>query len=264
MKGKPRPAIRIAAALLLLVPVGFIIWSALGPSRRPDFPRWKTTDAMAGKIAITEARTRDVEFIRRLMADNPSDRRFPFATVVLASSDKTVIPLDDSDPVHRRVTGALRAALDESRDELGRPGSPVRSLRRINEASRHFEDLLRAKLDAHDDLSCDIPHDRAGASRRSGYPDLRLVHLASGTVFYIDPKLVEDGAWQGTLRTFYFEPKAETLKIADDAVHLLVGIGHNGRPGEWEFTGSKIVDLSELSVRLKAEFQASNADIYKD
>jgi hypothetical protein len=73
---------------------------------------------------------------------------------------------------------------------------------------------------------------------------------------------VEDSAWDSTLRTFYFEPKVQTLKITDDAVHLLAGIGHDGHDGAWKFTGFKLVDLSKLHVRLKAEFQASNADVY--
>ena len=101
-----------------------------------------------------------------------------------------------------------------------------------------------------------------GEAQRSGYPDLKITHVASGSVFYLDPKLVEQGSWASTLRTFYFEPKDETLKINDDAVHLLCGIEHDGHDGQWRFIAWKLVDLSRLQVRLKAEFQASNADVY--
>jgi hypothetical protein len=121
---------------------------------------------------------------------------------------------------------------------------------------------LHESLNAEPDLSCGVPPNRRGEAQRSGYPDLRIVHEPSGEVFYLDPKLVEDGSWDSTLRSFYFEPKDETLKITDDAVHLLAGIGHDGRDGAWRFTGFKLVDLSKLRVRLKAEFQASNADVY--
>jgi hypothetical protein len=55
----------------------------------------------------------------------------------------------------------------------------------------------------------------------------------------------------------------QTLKITDDAVHLLAGIEHDGKDGQWTFTGWRLVDLSKLRVRLKAEFQASNADLYQ-
>ena len=53
------------------------------------------------------------------------------------------------------------------------------------------------------------------------------------------------------------------LKITDDAVHLLVGIEHDGKEGLWTFTGWRLVDLFKLRVRLKAEFQASNAGLYR-
>jgi hypothetical protein len=37
----------------------------------------------------------------------------------------------------------------------------------------------------------------------------------------------------------------------------------DGSEGQWAFTGWRLVDLSTLKVRLKAEFQASNADLYR-
>ncbi len=113
-------------------------------------------------------------------------------------------------------------------------------------------------------LTCDVPPTRSGEHQRSGYPDLRIIDAESKLVFYLDPKLVEQGSAASTFRTFYFEPKNETLKITDDAVHLLVGIEHDGKSGEWTFTGWRLVDLSTLKVRLKAEFQASNADLYQE
>ena len=105
------------------------------------------------------------------------------------------------------------------------------------------------------------PRGRAPALRLPGPP-----HRRSGIklVFYLDPKLVEHGSAESTFRTFYFEPKNETLKITDDAVHLLVGIEHDGKEQQWTFTGWRLVDLSKLRVRLKAEFQASNAELYHD
>ena len=109
---------------------------------------------------------------------------------------------------------------------------------------------------------CDIPPTRAGDRQRSGYPDLRIIDQQSKLVFYLDPKLVEQGSAESTFRTFYFEPKNETLKITDDAIHLLVGIEHDGKDGLWTFTGWRLVDLSQLRVRLKAEFQAGNAELY--
>lgn len=258
---KPHPAVRILAALVLLVPLAVIVWRAAGPSKRPNYPRWQQEQADKQEAAARVADRKDAELVKQLLGEKLGERTFSFATVAGACSGKKVVPLDERES-HRRVAAAIEAALAQAIETLNAADSPVRSLRRINEASRHFEDALLERLNAEPDLSCGVPPNRRGDAQRSGYPDLRIVHEPSGEVFYLDPKLVEDGSWDSTLRTFYFEPKGETLKITDDAVHLLAGIGHDGKAGAWQFTGYKLVDLSKLRVRLKAEFQASNADVY--
>jgi hypothetical protein len=46
-------------------------------------------------------------------------------------------------------------------------------------------------------------------------------------------------------------------------VHLVVGFEHEPRKnGLWRFTRWDLVDLSHLQVKLKAEFQGSNRDLY--
>jgi hypothetical protein len=100
--------------------------------------------------------------------------------------------------------------------------------------------------------------------QRSGYPDLRLIETATNRVFYLDPKLYATGSRDGSFRTFYFEPKVTTNKVRDDAVHLRVGFEHEPKTaGHWNFTRWDLVDLAHFKVRLKAEFQGSNRDIYR-
>lgn len=265
MRSSNHPAIRVLAALILLIPAVLFVKGLLGPGKRPDYPRWKQEqqrmDEAIARQADARAADADAKLVRQLLGENLADRDFSFATIAEACSGKTVIPLGDSES-HRQVRDAIESALRGALQKLSAADSPVRSLRRINEASRYFEDALHESLNADPDLTCGIPPNRRGDAQRSGYPDLRIVHEPTGEVFYLDPKLVEDGSWKSTLRSFYFEPKDETLKITDDAVHLLAGIGHDGKVGEWTFTGYRLVDLSKLRVRLKAEFQASNAALY--
>jgi hypothetical protein len=204
----------------------------------------------------------DADLVRSLLGENLSERTFDFSVIAEACSGKRVLPLNET-PAHRRVVEAIQSALADTIVQLNQTDSPVRELRRINEASRFFEDGLQAKIEATDGLRCEVPPNRAGEHQRSGYPDLRITDEESGLVFYLDPKLVEEGSAESTFRTFYFEPKNETLKITDDAVHLLLGIEHDGKDQQWTFTGWRLVDLSTLRVRLKAEFQASNADLYR-
>lgn len=204
----------------------------------------------------------DAALVQSLLGENLSERSFDFAAVAEACSGKRVLPLENQ-PSHQRVTAAIAQALKETITSLNQDDSPVRKLRRINEASRYFEDGILARLNQTPGLRCEVPPTRSGDHQRSGYPDLRISDTESGLVFYLDPKLVEQGSAESTFRTFYFEPKNETLKITDDAVHLLAGIEHDGKEGQWTFTGWRIVDLSKLRVRLKAEFQASNAELYQ-
>src|SRR5205814_1489947 len=111
-----------------------------------------------------------------------------------------------------------------------------------------------------------FPKTAEGRIQRAGYPDLRLVDLQSGRVYYVDPKLYTLDNRDSSLRTFYFEPKRSTNKVRDDAVHFIAGFAHEqrGAEGQWKFTRWELVDLSHFKVKLKAEFQASNEDIYRD
>ncbi len=188
----------------------------------------------------------------------------PFADVIRATTGKAVIPVTPESPVDGAFLAVVGAALDEVTEAMGAADSPVRGLRRINEASRFFEDGLAEAIDAHPDFTCRYPETPAGKVQRAGYPDLVITHRESGRVAYLDPKLFETGNRDSSLRTFYYEPKPTTSKVLHDAHHLLAGIEHDGNDGAWRFTAWHLVDLSGSNVRLKVEFQASNRDLYRD
>lgn len=259
MKPSHQRIARIVCAILGLVLVG---WILTRPPRQPNSPRIVNAQETIERIAANERDRRDAELVRQLLDEDLVHRSFRFPTVVQAASGQRVLPFDSEKPAHGELAAALETALAHACKTLSRPDSPLRSLARINEASRFFEDALLAALDSSPDFAADIPPTLEGHAQRSGYPDLRVRHLASGTVFYLDPKLVARDGWASTLRSFYFEPKRGTLKITEDAVHLLIGIEHDGNDGAWKFGPWKIIDLADLEVRLKAEFQASNRDLY--
>lgn len=206
------------------------------------------------------------DLIRHLLNQDLGTRKFSFPDVVFASSGKKVIPANQSKPAHQLILGAVSKATNKAITTLNSPQSPVRNLRRINEASRFFEDQIRLGIQKHPSLSCSVPKNTQGKEQRSGYPDLLITHTAAdGTITraYLDPKLFEEKSQASSLRTFYFEPRTRTNKIQHDAMHLLIGISHDGNDGAWTFTSWKICDLSKFHVRLKAEFQASNRDLYR-
>ena len=204
------------------------------------------------------------QLIPWLLNEDRQLRGIPFGEIIFDTTGKRVLAFNRQDETDRRVAKQISAACDETLKRLNAPDSVIQNVDRINEVSNHFEDTLRDLLNRTPGLSCDVPHTAQDRVLRSGYPDLRIVDLASKRVFYLDPKLYVRGSRDSTFRTFYFEPKIATNKVCDDAVHFIVGIEHEPRKdGRWNFTRWDLVDLAQFKLKLKAEFQGSNRDMYR-
>ncbi len=189
----------------------------------------------------------------------------PFADVVKATTGKKILSFDLTNEADRELLAKIGAAMDEVMTRMNATNSVAQKQKRINEVSSHFENEIKQVLNGTPGFSCDIPRLASGKVQRSGYPDLRLVDKKTGRIVYIDPKLYAQGSRSSSFRTFYFEPKTDTNKILDDACHLIVGFEHDGRKsGEWKFLSWELIDLSQFKVRLKAEFQGSNRDLYQE
>ncbi len=197
-----------------------------------------------------------------LLNEDRQLRGIPFSEVIFDATGKKVIATDRQNEDDQRVIRQISAVLDEVVRRLNAPDSPIENVGRINEVSSHFENLMRELLNATPGFSCDFPHTSNGHVQRSGYPDLRLVDKETNRVFYLDPKLYEAGSRDSSFRTFYFEPKKSTNKVRDDAVHFIAGFEHQPRDKR-KFTRWDLVDLSRFQVKLKAEFQASNREMYR-
>lgn len=199
-----------------------------------------------------------------LLDEDQHLRGIAFSEVILAATGKRVLAIDPKDETDTRVLREIGRALDEVVRRMSAPESPIQSFARINEVSSAFEDMVRELMNAAPGLSCDFPRTAENKVQRSGYPDLRLVDRASGRIYYMDPKLYAAGSRESSFRTFYFEPKVATNKVRDDAVHLILGFEHEPRKaGHWNFTRWDVVDLANFKVKLKAEFQGSNHDMYR-
>ena len=199
-----------------------------------------------------------------LMLNNESAlREIPFRTVIRAATGRKVLRINTDKTVDKEILDVVSASMDRVLKQLNGPDSPTSDESRINEVSTPFERHLRHELDAQNAFSCGVPMNAEGDEQRTGYPDLRLVHTPSGRTIYLDPKLVARGSLGSTLRTFYYTPKRRTNKILEDAHHLLIGIEHDGHTGRWKFLRYHLVDLYRFRVRLKAEFQAGNDDLYR-
>jgi hypothetical protein len=204
------------------------------------------------------------QLIPWLLDEGKQLRGIAFSEVIFDTTGKRVLPIDSKNEVDARVVRQISQALDETVKRLNSPDNPVQQAARINEVSSHVEDTLRELLNAAPGLSCEFPRTAGDKVQRSGYPDLRIVDTATRRVFYVDPKLYAAGSRDSSFRTFYFEPKVATNKVRDDAVHLIAGLEHAPKAdGRWQFTRWDLVDLSHFQVKLKAEFQGSNRDMYR-
>src|SRR5438874_1171043 len=205
------------------------------------------------------------ELIPWLLRENGQLREIPFGEVIFDTKGKRVLALNRGDENDARVVREISAVLNEVMARLNAPESVIQRIGRINEVSSHIEDLTRELLAGVAGLDCDFPTTADGRLQRSGYPDLRLIDQQTRRVYYIDPKLYAAGSRDSSFRTFYFEPKIATNKVRDDAVHLIAGFEHEQRApdGRWKFTRWELVDLSHFQVKLKAEFEGSNHDMYR-
>lgn len=190
-------------------------------------------------------------------------RDVPFASLVEISTGKQVLPMTPDDPVDAEILAGLDEAIGRVLVRMNAPDSVTHRESRINEVSAYFETALIEEIDRAPELECTYPRTAEGNLQRAGYPDLMIRHPESGRVVYLDPKLVQEGSLESDLRTFYFTPSVQTRKVLYDASHLLVGIEHDGNTGKWKYLRWHLVDLARFKVRLKAEFQASNEDLYR-
>ena len=246
------------------------------------FPQ--SSSALPESLTPATEKTAMDQLIPWLLDDDQQLRGVPFSQLIFDTTGRKVLPFAANDPVDQRVAKAIGSACDETMKRLNAPDSEIQKIDRINEVSSHFEDGLRKLLNATSGLQCDIPLTVEGKVQRSGYPDLRITDLESKRVFYLDPKLFVAGSRDSSFRTFYFEPKKSTNKVRVDAVHFVVGFEHaprdvaavltrgsdqntaTERPANkagWKFTRWDLVDLSRFTVKLKAEFQGSNRDLYR-
>lgn len=194
------------------------------------------------------------------LATSLEDAAFP--EVVEATTGRRVLPIDPRSRHDRQLLATLGEVLDATLRRMNREDSPVRELSRINEASRLFEEEIIRQFGARRRWSCAVPTAADGGVQRSGYPDLQIIDRESGQVSYLDPKLYREDTGDSTFRSFYYEPQDTTGKITRDARHLVVGIAHDGNTGNWRFVRWRVVDMAGVRLRFKAEFQASNRDMY--
>jgi len=101
--------------------------------------------------------------------------------------------------------------------------------------------------------------------RTTGYPDIELI--ADKKPLYIECKIYQRKSTDSSLRAFYFKVSEKT-SVEHTCPHILIGFEVESLGGEnkspFIVKEFKIVDLFDLKVNLKPEFNANNIMIYEN
>src|SRR5438105_11534581 len=122
----------------------------------------------------TDGKTPVDALIPWLLQEDAQLRGIPFSEVIFDATGKRVLAFNPKDETDGRVLKQISAVPDAVTEQLNMPDSVIQGIPRINEVSSHFEDLMHELLNKVPGFSCDFPKTAAGATQRSGYPDLEI------------------------------------------------------------------------------------------
>lgn len=189
------------------------------------------------------------ETIRQILEASRGKSVIPFPDLVEVTSGFSVIPLDLSDVEDRKLLSELRGAAEHFLHLCSRARRRFQA-DRVNEVGNHIENEFVEILS-----TTSLEPQLLG---KAGYPNMEL-RDTHGRITYLESKTTSKG-WKSSLRSFYY---SSGDKIKAEARHLLIGWRvQEEQPKYWELKGWKLVDLSNLKVSLKNEFNASNKRLY--
>lgn len=184
----------------------------------------------------------------------------PWTRLIRVTTGHEVLTFDEADPLHVLVLQTMAAAAEMVVDDANSTAMSGWGLRRVNEMGNALETRFTTAFNQlGGQLVC------RSFPQSTGYPDRRLLH-GSATVAYVDLKTYESGSQASRFRSFYHQPRQARSKIDADALHLLLAFPHTpNTKSPWDYSrldGYHVIDLSELRLKLKGEFQASNFELY--
>ena len=141
-----------------------------------------------------------------------------------------------------------------SKENIDIPNTPLTfpdkcdKKKRANECGNYMESILNIA-----DENIVSPKTSNGKQMSSAYPDRELKDQA-----YIEVKVFDVDSKESSFRSFYLS----TLdKITKSLPHILVAFPH--KDGVLIDTKPEVIDLYDLKLKLKQEYNASNKDVYK-
>lgn len=181
----------------------------------------------------------------------------PFRIVIKIATDRDVERFDLSDAKNKALLEELKLLADITTRHFHE--NPI-TISRINEVSNFLEEQVpNIFLDNKSQFSIirEVEH-----LQGSGYPDLVVID-SYDRYTYIDIKATQRPN-TGSPRDFYVTPLEKTReKISHDGRHCVLGFIISGEPSNFKITGWKLVDLYNVRLRMKPEFNCSNLELYR-
>lgn len=189
------------------------------------------------------------EFINRLIVGVHNAN---FRDIIKASTGNQITKIDS------RLKYELKYVKSTFNKNLSTISSTVKKdyRGRANELSNYMEVIVK------DEINKLQPFKAYRGKQSAGYPDLYVE--TKNSCFYLEIKIFQLKTQDSSLRSFYYKPSKQS-KITKSCPHILIAfevesIGKNNR-SPFVINNFKIIDLYNLKVNLKPEFNASNIEI---
>ncbi len=182
----------------------------------------------------------------------------PFHIVIKIATDRDVEDFNLSNAHDRSLVEDLKLLADITMSYFY---DSIISIGRINEVSNYLEEQVPIMFKNNKHCFKVIQDVRRLGG--SGYPDLIVLDVYGG-VTYIDIKATQRPS-TGSPRDFYITPLRETRrKINHSGKHCVLGFVIDGKPNSFKIVGWKLVNLYNIRLRLKPEFNCTNLELYRE
>ncbi len=184
-----------------------------------------------------------------------------FRDVIFSATSKSIIPFEEKTiKIINIIKKSIQNDIDNFSNEI-----ESKDFARSNELGNFIEKRIKEKITSLEGLSCQTPSLINGKAQSSGYPDCLI--RAGDLIMYADIKVYNTKNLTSSLRSFYYQP-TNKIKILYDAPHCLIsfevkGSGSKENKSPFKIINFKIIDLYNLEVKFKAEFNTNNPGIYR-
>jgi len=203
--------------------------------------------------------TRKLENVIKQMLRPLKD--IPFNLVIESISGNKVIPFSQRNKKDIELLKNLIKAAKKSAEEINKKGI---KRPRPNEVGNDIELFVKKTLNKIG-YRADVPTTQRGKKKSTGYPDIEFIDK-HGRTNYLECKTYNVKNIATTQRSFYLSP-SDDFKITRDAHHLVISFeiyvfGRQNKDNIYKCKSWKIIDITELSVDVKYEFQSDNNRLY--